>query len=102
MALKQAERIEPVINEEGKVVKATWKIKEPYAGGQDIQFKATETSNIIPENVLISCPALVDAKDEAEIKNYLDVFRNAIDYSKDESKFKENDIEGEDVGEEYA
>lgn len=89
VALKQAERIE-------LTGKATWKIKEPYAGGQDITFKATETKNIMPENVLLSCPALIDAKDEEEVRAYLNIFRNSIDFGNDDTKIKEIDIENPD------
>lgn len=61
--------------------KGMWKVNEPWAGGKEITFKASLERNDIAADVLYKCPAVVDAKDEEQIREYLGVFAEAIDLS---------------------
>ncbi len=82
--LDQSRRIE--------AVKAgVYKVLEPYANGQDITFKSSVTRNDVPADVVIKCPALIDAQDSEQVKDYLGIFQEAIDYTNSGST-KEVDI----------
>jgi hypothetical protein len=70
--LEQAERIE-------SVGRGSYKVKEPWANGANTVFQASKASNMVDANVLYECPALVDAKDEQEVRDYLSIFQEAID-----------------------
>jgi len=70
--------------QEGRITtsgKGTYAIKEPWASGQEITFRANKTNNTIDAETLLKCPALVDAKDESEVQTYLDTFSEAINHS---------------------
>jgi recombination protein RecA len=58
-----------------------YKINEPWAGGKEITFKANLARNDLDAEVLLQCPALVDAQDEEQVKTYLADFGEAIDLS---------------------
>jgi recombination protein RecA len=85
--LEQIERIEAV-------GKGTYKVKEPWADGKDVTFKATKSANMVEADVLLKCPALVDAKDEKQVRDYLSVFQDAIDQSNSDDSV-EKDIANE-------
>jgi RecA/RadA recombinase len=89
--LEQMERIE-------KVGVATYKVKEPWSNGQDVTFKATKAANMIDADVLCKCPALVDAKDETQVLDYLSIFREAIEQTLSDDTH-ENPIGNDDVSE---
>ena len=59
--------------------KGTYKVMEPWAGGQDIVFKGSVERNDVPLDLLLKCPALVDAKDEQEVRDYMAVYSPALD-----------------------
>jgi recombination protein RecA len=86
--LIKAERVKPV--GAGRYV-----ILEPWAGGKEIKFQSSQERNDVPVDTLFECPALVDANDKSEIKDYLSAFGNAIDISKFEN-VTEEDIVDED------
>jgi len=70
--LIQAERIEPI------KPAGTYKVKEPWAGGQEITFKSSKERNDVPADLILKCPALVDATDQSQIQYYLDMFGGAV------------------------
>ena len=59
--------------------KGTYTVKEPYAGGEKITFRASKERNDVPSDVLLQCPALVDAESPEQIQYYLDLYSSAID-----------------------
>jgi recombination protein RecA len=69
--LIQDERIDKVGN-------GTYIVKEPWAAGQEIKFRASKAKNEIESDVLCKCPALIDAATEQEVRDYFDVFGAAI------------------------
>ena len=73
-ALLAAERIE-------KVSKGYYKILEPWANGQEVKFQGSEARNDVPAEVLFKCPAVIDADNEQQIKDYLATYGAAIDLS---------------------
>jgi protein RecA len=84
--LIQAERIE--------MVKAgTYKVKEPYCNGQEITFKSSKERNDVPADLLLKCPALVDAVDADQVQYYIEMFGGAVIA---EGDVVEEDIKGEE------
>lgn len=89
--LVQSERVEP--KSAGNYV-----VKEPYAEGREIKFKASKARNDVPIELLFDCPKLVDVDTPEEVEAYLKTFGDAIDLS-NSSVVKESDLNenGEDV-----
>ena len=55
-----------------------YQVLEPWATGQEVKFKGSLERNDIPIDVLLKCPAIVDATSAQEVKDYLGVFAEAI------------------------
>lgn len=92
--LLDAERIE--VKGSGNFV-----VKEPWAGGSEIKFKASLERNDVPLEVLFQCPALIDAVSEEQVKEYLDPFMESINFKPEENEDIEvSDVLGEDDDEE--
>lgn len=72
--LEQVERIEKVGN-------GVYQVKEPWAAGQVYTFRGSKARNDIDPEVLYRFPGLVDAKDEQEIRDYLAIFKDAMEAS---------------------
>jgi recombination protein RecA len=54
-------------------------VQEPWAGGAEIKFKSSQERNDVPPEVLLKCPALVDATDASQVQWYLDRFGMALE-----------------------
>ena len=77
----------------------TYKVLEPWAGGAEIKFRASKARNDIDADTLYKCPAVVDAKDEQELRDYISIFGSAIGQSENEEN---EEIESKDgVEEDY-
>jgi len=85
--------------------KGKYKILEPWAGGETIVFSASKEGNELPMEIALKCPALIDAKTEKEVVDYLSVYKSAIDISQsglvaeknaseEEGDFDINDLDG--------
>ncbi len=55
-----------------------YKVNEPYAGGQEIKFKSSFERNDVPAEVLLKCPAIVDASSASQVQEYIDIFGSAL------------------------
>lgn len=55
-----------------------YKVCEPFAGGKEITFKSSKERNDVPSNILLECPALVDATSPEQIQFYIDMFGGAL------------------------
>jgi recombination protein RecA len=69
--LVQTERIAPCGS-------GSYKVMEPYANGQEIKFKSSLERNDVPAEVLLKCPAMVDATDASHVQEYIDIFGSAM------------------------
>lgn len=58
--------------------KGRYKVCEPWADGVECEFTAKKVDNMIPMEVLLKCPKIVDAKDTQEVEDYLKVFEKAL------------------------
>lgn len=72
----------------------TYKVRDPWADGKEIKFKSSKERNDIPHQVLLECPALVDATTPDQVQYYVDVFGEAIEAVN--SGIEEVDLVGEE------
>jgi recombination protein RecA len=78
-----------------KISNGNYIVQEPYAQGPaEIKFKSSEARNDVPVEILIKCPALVDAKNGEEVKEYLSVFDKAIALAQSD-EINEVDVDNE-------
>jgi hypothetical protein len=76
--------------------KGTYKVCEPWAGGNTVTFKASKVRNDVPISLLMDCPALVDATSTEEVKEYLSHFESALQISNGDS-IEEEPTDQEDI-----
>ncbi len=62
-----------------KGANGNWTVQEPYADGREIKFRSSKERNDVPSEVLLNCPALVDADSKEQVEYYIDLYRTAID-----------------------
>lgn len=71
-----------ILRESERIVlgKGSYSVAPAYLpdGQTDYKFKASKARNIIPVQVLLDCPALIDAKDTQEVQDYLAPFSVSI------------------------
>jgi recombination protein RecA len=75
--------------------KGTYTVQEPWAGGEEIKFKASMARNDVPIELILQCPALVDAESTKEIEDYLAIYSEAYKLSMSDDVV-ETIVEGED------
>lgn len=73
-----------------------YKVKEEWADGNDVKFKAKKSDNLVPLEVLLECPKLVDATSKEELVEYLQPFNKAIEL------VASGDLIAEDIGDEAS
>jgi recombination protein RecA len=73
-------------------------VKEPWAGGSEVKFKASLERNDVPMEILFKCPGLIDAESEEEVREYLAPYQAAIDFQVG-GDIVETDVLGEDEDE---
>lgn len=73
-------------------------VKEPWAGGSEVKFKASLERNDVPMEILFKCPGLIDADSEEEVREYLAPYQAAIDFQIG-GDIVETDVLGEDEDE---
>lgn len=71
-------------------------VSPEVADGKEITFKASLDRNDVPVEILLKCPALIDAKNEQEVSDYLAPFANVINYSSDSKNVVETEIKSEE------
>jgi recombination protein RecA len=72
-------------------------VKEPWAGGSEIKFKASMDRNDVPMDILLKCPALIDATSSEQVVDYLEPYQEAINFRpEDDSNIEVNDVVDED------
>lgn len=75
----------------------SFQVKEPWAGGEEIKFKASMERNDVPMDLLLRCPALIDATSAEQIQEYLEPFKSAIGYrAEDDSEVEINSVDDSD------
>jgi recombination protein RecA len=56
-------------------------VKEPWANGEEVKFKGSlDTNNTVPLEVLLKCPTLIDAKTAEEVQEYLEPYKEAMNF----------------------
>jgi hypothetical protein len=87
--------------EEGKN-KAGWYTVRPEftEDGEPVTFQASMEKNVVPVDVLLKCPKLIDGESTEQVKDYLNSF--GVSLSGDEN-YDESDItSGEELDEELS
>jgi hypothetical protein len=59
----------------------SYRVLEPWCAGNEVKFRSAEARNDVPGDLLLKCPALVDAETEEQVRTYLSVYGAAIDLS---------------------
>lgn len=79
--------------------KGNWTVLPAFLpeGKEEYKFKAATGRNEVPLQVLFDCPGLVDAKDRAELEEYLSPFMKAVTNASCDD-FKEKAIAFDDEG----
>lgn len=68
-------------------------VKPEYSGGEEVKFRASLERNDIPMDVLVKCPALIDASSVDEVKGYLEPYKAAIEgRAEDDAEVELNDV----------
>lgn len=65
-----------VVKVEGK--KGKWLVAPEFSGGRNVEFTAAADANM-PAEVIVDCPALVDAESGEQVQKYLESFKAAMD-----------------------
>lgn len=72
-------------------------VNEPWAGGQEVKFKASLDRNDFPAEILLKCPSLIDAESADQIKEYLEPYKDAIESKlEDQSDVELSHVESEE------
>lgn len=78
---------------EGK--KSYWKIKPEFTStGEEVMFQASTEKNVVPSEILIEHPKLVDAESSEQVMEYLSSFNNV---KLPNQEFKEQDVLEDEV-----
>lgn len=83
-------RIDKAKTDEGKEKKSWWVINPKFTDGEEgVKFQATAEANVVPPDIIIKYPKLVDAETSEQVSSYLSSFNSLgnVDYT-------ESDIEG--------
>lgn len=77
--------------------KSNYVVNEPYANGKEVLFKAKIEDGIIPWEVLIECPLLVDAENSEQVQYYYDTFGEANKVAMAEGNTEEEFARGDEI-----
>ena len=85
--------------------KGNFAVKPNWSNGQEVKFKASQVINNVPLDILLKCPALIDAENEEEVIKYLEPFMAAVNFHPEQmedvemntiGEFDIDDVEGEE------
>jgi hypothetical protein len=68
-------------------------VSPEYAGGEEVKFKSSLERNDVPLDVLLKCPALIDAESTEQVQEYLEPYMESINFRPEDNA----DIEISDV-----
>jgi len=88
-------RIDKAKKEDGKPKAGWWTVRPEYANGEEISFQGSMEKNLVPVEVLIKCPKLIDAESSEQVVEYLSSFGVL---SGSDQEFQEQEIkDGEEL-----
>lgn len=84
--------------------KGMFVVKPEWSGSnEEVKFRASLDKNLIPLDVLLKCPLLIDSDSSESIEEYLLPFKQAIDFDPEsDSDIEINDMLGEEEDEELG
>ena len=56
----------------------SFKVKPAFSNGEEVKFRASMDRNDIPMDILLKCPALIDASTTEQVEAYLEPYKAAI------------------------
>jgi protein RecA len=71
--------------------RGNYQVLEPYAGAEEVKFRASKDRNTVPAEVLLKCPKIVDAESKEQVQSYIDLYGSAMEAIQEEVA-KEEDI----------
>lgn len=72
-------------------------VKEPWANGEEVKFKASIDRNDVPMDILLRCPSLIDATSAEQIQEYLEPYKASIEFRpEDETDVEVSGVASED------
>ena len=69
-------RIDKAKNDQGKDKAGWWTVNPKYSDGEEVTFQASVGKNVVPVDILVKCPKLIDAETGEEVLEYLSSFGN--------------------------
>ena len=69
-------------------------VKPAYSNGEEVKFRASLERNDVPIEILLSCPALIDASSSEQVQAYLEPYKDAIaSRAEDEAGVELSDVD---------
>lgn len=84
-------RVDRALKEDGKEKAGWWTVRPEYTNGEEVQFQASLEKNLVPAEILIKCPKLIDAETPEQVQTYLDSFKSTSNVEYTETALKEGD-----------
>jgi recombination protein RecA len=56
----------------------SFKVKLAFSNGEEVKFRASMDRNDVPIDILLKCPALIDASTSEQVETYLEPYKLAI------------------------
>lgn len=82
-----------------KTSPARWKVRPEYSNGEDVNFQGSLEKNVVPMEILLKCPKLIDAENEEQVRSYFESLGSAMN----DSEYQEQSVEsGEELDVELA
>jgi len=57
----------------------SYKVNDSFSNGEEVKFRASLDRNDIPVDILLKCPALIDASSTEQVQNYLEPYKLALE-----------------------
>lgn len=72
-------------------------VNSAFSNGEEVKFKASMDRNDVPIEVLMKCPALIDASSSEQVEAYLEPYKDAImSRAEDDSDVEMSEVTGFD------
>jgi hypothetical protein len=94
-------RIDKAKKEDGKDRTGWWTVRPEFTDGEEVTFQASVEKNVVPIDVLVKCPKLIDGESSNQVQEYLASFGLTLEAA--DANYQEQEIKsGEELDEELA
>lgn len=71
----------------------SFKVNSAFSNGEEVKFRASLERNDIPMDILLKCPAIIDASTTEQVQAYLEPYRSAIEgRAEDDADVEMNEV----------